>query len=313
MPTLRQLEYLVTVSELGSFTRAAAALHVSQPSLSSQIAVLEREVGGSLLDRLPRTVRLTPAGRALIPHARAALTEARRTLAAARQAVGLEVGELNVAAVYSATLGLLPAPLRRWRQGHPGVRLRLHEHRHGHELTAAMRNGEADVAIGPTPRDWPGDLTHLGDEELVIVLASDDPLAGWSGPVELALLADRAWVHFAPGHGLAELLDEACKRAGFSPEVALRTEQTASAPLLAAAGLGPALVPASVIPDSFDGLIFATSPPTRRPLAVYHRSNGDPLTVAFSRSIAADIELMPAHVAKRLQPMERAHVPPEAD
>ena len=67
MPTLRQLEYLVAVAELGSFTRAAAALHVSQPTLSSQIAVLEREVGGSLLDRLPRTVRLTPAGRALIP------------------------------------------------------------------------------------------------------------------------------------------------------------------------------------------------------------------------------------------------------
>jgi DNA-binding transcriptional LysR family regulator len=56
MPTLRQLEYLVTVAELGSFTRAAAELHVSQPTLSSQIAVLEREVGGSLLDRLPRTV-----------------------------------------------------------------------------------------------------------------------------------------------------------------------------------------------------------------------------------------------------------------
>ncbi len=300
MPTLRQLEYLVTVAKLGSFTRAAAELHVSQPTLSSQIAVLEREVGGSLLDRLPRTVRLTPAGRALIPHATAALTEARWTVAAARQAVGLEVGELNVAAVHSATLGLLPAPLRQWRQDHPRVRLRLHEHRHGDELAAAMRNGEADVAIGPTPSDWSGDVAILGDEELVIVVANDDPLAGWTGPVDLSLLADRAWVHFAPGHGLAELLDEACAHAGFSPEVALRAEQTASAPLLAAAGLGPTLVPASMISDSFDGLIFATSPTTKRPMAVYHRPHADPLTVAFSCSIAAGIELMPAHVATRL-------------
>jgi len=309
MPTLRQLEYLVTVAELGSFTRAAAELHVSQPTLSSQIAVLEREVGGSLLDRLPRTVRLTPAGRALIPHARAALTEARRTLTAARQTVGLEGGELEVAAVHSATLGLLPAPLRRWRQTHPGVQLGLHEYRHGDELTAAMRNGEADVAIGPTPDDWSGDLLNLGDEELLIVLASDDPLAGWKGPLELTFLADRAWVHFAPEHGLAELLDKACAEAGFSPKVGLRAEQTASAPLLAAVGLGPTLVPASIISAGFDGLIFETSPPTRRPLAVYHRLNADPLTVEFSRSIAAESELMPPHIAKRLRLTEQTSPP----
>jgi DNA-binding transcriptional LysR family regulator len=310
MPTLRQLEYLVTVAELGSFTRAAAELHVSQPTLSSQIAVLEREVGGSLLDRLPRTVCLTPAGRALIPHARAALTEARRTLTAARQTVGLEGGELKVAAVHSATLGLLPAPLRRWRQTHPGVQLGLHEYRHGDELTAAMRNGEADVAIGPTPDDWSGDLLSLGDEELLIVLASDDPLAGWQGSLELTFLADRAWVHFAPEHGLAELLDKACAEAGFSPKVGLRAEQTASAPLLAAAGLGPTLVPASIISIGFDGLIFETSPPTRRPLAVYHRLNADPLTVEFSHSIAAEVELMPPHIAMRLRLTERTRPPP---
>jgi DNA-binding transcriptional LysR family regulator len=304
MPTLRQLEYLVTVADLGSFTRAAAELHVSQPTLSSQIAVLEREIGGSLLDRLPRAVRLTPAGRALIPHARGALAEARRTLAAARQAIGLEVGELNVAAVHSATLGLLPVPLRRWRHAHPRVQLRLREFSHGDDMAAAMRRGEADVAIGPTPPGWPGDIADLGDEELVIVLAGDDPLAGRRGPLDLSLLADRAWVHFAPGHGLAELLDEACAKAGFSPEIALRVEQTASAPLLAAAGLGPTLVPASIISDNFDGSVFATSPPTRRPLAVYHHSNGDPLTVAFSRALTTEVELMPVHVAMRLQQPE---------
>lgn len=300
MPTLRQLEYLVTVAELGSFTQAAAQLHVTQPSLSSQIAVLEREVGGSLFDRLPRTVRLTPAGRALLPHARAALMESRQSLSAARQAVGLETGELHVATVYSAMLGLLPVPLRQWRQAHPGVRLRLHEYRHADELAVAMRNGEADVGIGPTPSGWLGELTVLGDEEIVLAVAGDDPIAGTEGPVELSRLADRAWVHFTPGHGLAELLDHACAQAGFNPEVAVRAEQTASAPLLAAAGLGPTLVPASIIPEGFDGQIFATSPPTRRSFAVYHRPGADPLTVAFSRSMATDVELMPAHVAARL-------------
>ena len=247
MPTLRQLEYLVTVADLGSFTRAAAELHVSQPTLSSQIAVLEREVGGSLLDRLPRTVRLTPAGRALIPHAESGAdrgtadpdrgpADGRAGRWRARCGCGA-LGDARTPAGSAATLAAGPS----------GGTTRLHEYRHGDELTAAMRNGEADVAIGPTPDDWSGDLVSLGDEELLIVLASDDPLAGWRGPLELTLLADRAWVHFAPGHGLAELLDKACAKAGFSPKVALRAEQTASAPLLAAAGLGPTLVPASII------------------------------------------------------------------
>src|SRR5258705_13617450 len=103
MATLRQLEYLVTVADLGSFTRAAAELHVSQPALSHQIAVLERDVGGPLLDRLPRAVRLNPAGRALLPHARTALAEAGRARAAARQATGVEAGGLDIAPLYSAT------------------------------------------------------------------------------------------------------------------------------------------------------------------------------------------------------------------
>jgi DNA-binding transcriptional LysR family regulator len=300
MTTLRQLEYLVKVAELASFTLAAEALHVSQPALSNQIAVLEREVGGRLFERLPRTVRLTASGRAMIPHAISAISEAQRGLTDARQAAGIEVGELDVAAVHSATLGLLPAPLSRWRLAHPNIKIRIHDYKHGDELAAAMRNGDADVAIGPTPFEWSGDISDLGEEEFVVVFARDDPLAEWRGPIQLAALADRHWVHFVPGHGLGDLLDGACANAGFSPLVALRVDQTATAPLLAAAGLGPTLVPASIIPERFDGLIFSTSPPTTRHMALYCRPNAGALTVAFSSSIASQINLMPAHVAARL-------------
>jgi DNA-binding transcriptional LysR family regulator len=296
MPTFRQLEYLVMVAELGSFTRAAEELHVSQPALSSQIAVLEREIGARLFDRLSRTVHLTPAGRAMFPYAKASLAEAQRGMSATRQTAGLEIGELHVATVHSATLGLLPRPLRLWRQARPRIQLQLHEHRHGDELQAAMSAGEADVAIGPTPSNWYGPLTNLGSEELVIAVSNDDPLAQRRGPLELNRFADRSWVHFAPGHGLAEALDNACSKSGFSPKVALRVEQTASAPLLAACGLGPTLVPASIIPENFEGRIFATSPATIRTMAVYSRPNGDMLTNAFHDFVAAKIELMPAYV-----------------
>jgi len=71
--TLRQLEYLVTVVDEGSFGRAALALYVSQPTLSSQVRALEDEIGGPLLERLPRGVQPTPTGEAMLPAARAAL------------------------------------------------------------------------------------------------------------------------------------------------------------------------------------------------------------------------------------------------
>jgi DNA-binding transcriptional LysR family regulator len=298
MASLRQLEYLVTVVDQGSFTRAAELLHVTQPALSHQIRALERDSGGALLERLPRLVRLTPMGRAMLPHARAALADANRARCAARQASGLETGELQLATLYSVSLGILPTVLRAWRRECAGVQIRLFEHRHADELHAAMVAGQADLAVGPPPAGWNGPLWTLGDEEFVVV----DPEAGAdSGSVDLRTLADRSWVHYAPGHGLADVLDQACAAAGFRPSAAVRTEQTATAPMLAAAGLGPALVPANVIPAKFDGHILRPDPVITRPLAAYTRSAPDPLTAAFVETLVAKACLLPVHVQRRLK------------
>jgi DNA-binding transcriptional LysR family regulator len=287
IPTLRQLEYLVAVVDSGSFTRAAEHLHVTQPALSHQMRALESTVGGPLLERLPRTVRLTPMGRAVLPHARAALAEAERLHTAAQRAAGLEEGELEVATVYSVSLGILPPVLRAWRSRHPGVRIRLREYPHADQLQAAMAGGRADLAIGPAPTGWEGPIRELGVEEFAIVLHAGDPLADRpSGTVALTDLADRGWVHYAPDNGLADLLDQACAQAGFRPRAAVRAEQTAVAPLLAAAGLGPTLVPANLVPPHFDGVLLRPDPPIRRTLTAYTRSRPDPLTVAFADLLA---------------------------
>ncbi|MFJ9607638.1 LysR family transcriptional regulator [Kitasatospora sp. NPDC101176] len=287
MTTLRQLEYLVTVVDTGSFTRAAEQLHVTQPALSHQVRALEKAVGGPLLERLPRAVRLTPLGRAVLPHARAALAETGRLHAAARRAGGLDEGELEVATVHSVSLGILPPVLRIWRARHPGVRIRLREYPHADRLQEAMAAGRADLAVGPVPAGWEGPIRELGVEEFVLVLPSDDPLAGRpEQPLPLGALADRAWVHYAPGHGLADLLDQVCARAGFTPRAAVRTEQTSAAPLLAAAGLGPALVPANLVPDRFDAAVLLPDPLVHRTLAAYTRTRPDPATTAFADLLA---------------------------
>ncbi|MFB9690032.1 LysR substrate-binding domain-containing protein [Amycolatopsis plumensis] len=290
MTSLRQLEYLVTVVDTGSFTRAAEQLHVTQPALSHQMRALERGLGGPLLERLPRAVRLTPMGRAMLPHARAALADAERARCAARLASGTTAGELQVATVYSVSLGVLPPALRVWRRDRPEVDVRLIEFRHADELREAMAAGEADVALGPRPGDWAGPVRELGVEEFVVVLPADGAVEDDdTGEVGLATLAGCAWVHYAPGNGLAELVDAACAAAGFRPRAAVRTEQTAAAPILAAAGLGPALVPANVLPARFDGRVLRPSVPVRRTLTAYTRAAPDALTGAFIETLAEHV------------------------
>src|SRR3954447_10683427 len=134
MATLRQLEYLVTVVDAGSFTRAAEILHVTQPALSHQIKAFERHIGGPLLERLRRGLWLTPRGRAFLPHAEVAVRSAARAERAARAAAGVLGGELHVAAVHSVAAGLLPPVFARWRRERPGVELILHEYGRDEDL-----------------------------------------------------------------------------------------------------------------------------------------------------------------------------------
>lgn len=289
MTTLRQFEYFAGIVDEGSFTRAAAALHVTQPALSHQMAVLEREMGAPLLERLPGTVGLTATGRAVLPHVRTALAASVRAKRVALQTSGAAEGELRVGTVHSMTLGVLPGILRRWIDKHSGLNVRLFEHRHTDELRDAMISGKADLAVGPRPSNWLGPVRHLKHEEFVVLLAAADPAApAMATELDLAVLADRRWVHYAPDNGLADVVDLACHRAGFRPHIAVRTEQTASAIPLAASGLGPALVPADIVPATFDGRVLFPTPRISRELVVYARDLLDPLVASVFGDTTAE-------------------------
>jgi DNA-binding transcriptional LysR family regulator len=151
------------------------------------------------------------------------------------------------------------------------VEITLFEHRHDDELRRYARRvsrpGDRTAAAG-----WEGPILSLGHEEFLVVLPTDG--AGeddGTARVDQKTLADCGWVHYAAGNGPAEILDKACADAGFQPRAAVRTEQTATAPIRAAAGLGPALVPANVIPPRFSGRVLRPNPPVRRTLAAYTR------------------------------------------
>ncbi|HEY3708494.1 MAG TPA: LysR family transcriptional regulator [Amycolatopsis sp.] len=293
--SLRQLEYFVTVVDEGSFTRAADVLHVSQPGLSHQILALERQLGGPLLERLPRKVRLTPAGRTVLPHARASLAHAQRVSSAAQRASGIVAGELHIGTLFSISVGVLPSALAALRRDYPEIRAQLVEFRHTHDLIAAMDAGLADLAVGPVPLEWEGPILPIGVEEFVVVGPAGDSLGGQSH-VRLADLADREFVHFTAPSGLSDYLDQACAAAGFQPKVSLRTEQGPSAINMARAGLGLTLVPSNIIPPGFDALVLRPDPPVNRELCVYTRVRPDPVTAAFVTAIADQATIAPQRV-----------------
>jgi DNA-binding transcriptional LysR family regulator len=281
----RQLACFVAVVEEGSFTRAARRIGITQPSLSQHIRALELDIDGPVIERLSRGITLTPAGRSLLPEARAAVRAVERGRRAARSALALEAGELEIATVLSMAVGLLPRYIRLWLQRYPDVGIRLREFRHRSLLEDAVEQGIADFAIGPLPlRTWDGPLEEVAWEEFVIVAPPGDPLAA-RGTVRLEELADREWVLYHQDHGLAGILEEVCRRAGFSPRGTVRTSQAEGAARLASAGIGPALVPDNIVLPGIEGTVLRLDPPIIREVAVYARTE-------LSRTAAAFVEVL---------------------
>jgi DNA-binding transcriptional LysR family regulator len=268
--SFRQMEYLLAVVDEGSFTRAAQRLSVSQPALSHQIRALERSVGHPLLERLPDTVRPTPMGRAYLPHAIAAL----HSVGEARH-VGRPRGEvdrigLRIAALYSIALGIIPPAILAWRRLYPDAHVELLEYGNSGDLANAMTLGGADVAVSAAPLHWDGPVRVLGREELVVVLAADDPAAAdGRRSMPLIELSKRPWVLYAPDNGLAAVVAQACSAAGFIARPAVHTHHTSTAVQLAAAGLGPGLVPRNMIEADFHGVLLDPDPPVHRELVAF--------------------------------------------
>jgi DNA-binding transcriptional LysR family regulator len=123
-------------------------------------------------------------------------------------------------------------------------------------------------------------VRKLGWEEFVVVLPREDPLARRVS-LPLSALASREWVVFPRDHGLNDLVTTACQAAGFEPTRAVETSQVETAARLAAAGIGPAMVPENIVPEGLDAAIVRLDPPVGRELTVYARAEWAPLDAAF--------------------------------
>src|SRR5438309_1824758 len=123
-------------------------------------------------------------------------------------------------------------------------------------------------------------LERVSWEEFVVVAPPGDPLAA-RRRVRLEELADREWVLYHADHGLAGILEEVCRRAGFSPRGTVRTSQAEGAARLASAGIGPALVPDNIVLPGIEGSVLRLDPPMIREVAVYARTELSRTAAAF--------------------------------
>lgn len=282
---LRHLRYFLAVAEELHFGQAAKRLHIAQPPLSQQIRRLEEAIGHPLFVRSSRSVKLTPAGHALLDRARRTLDKMGEDLQAVRSVARGEEGKLTIGFVGSAVLTPLPAILRRYREMYPKVQLRLRES-HTAQAVQGIREGSVDVGL---LRD-PGPLEeihteHVLAEPFIAVVPRAHPLARRAS-IPVRLLRDEPFVFFPqPAGAFAwENAVRIFEEAGFRPRIVQEAPQWLTVLRLVGAGLGVTIAPSCVkkiaTPDVVCRKLLAGRAVTHIDLA-YRRDNDDPIAAAF--------------------------------
>jgi DNA-binding transcriptional LysR family regulator len=191
---LHHLRYFLAVAEEGHVTRAAARLHLAQPSLSAQIRYLEEQVGVALFKRSPRGMILTPAGEAFAAQARASLAAASAAIEDARQAAVGTAGKLKVGFIVGTQIEVTSCILQTFRERFPNVTLQLAEHSFA-DPSAGLNTGDVDLAFVMPPIQHDGlCFEPLFEAPRVAVLPSSHPLARQDRPISVAELFDEPWI-----------------------------------------------------------------------------------------------------------------------
>lgn len=223
LPDLAKLGRFLKVVELGSLTRAAAALDSTQSALSLQIAALERDFGGRLFHRTGRGVALTELGARILPRVRALVTDAGQLAADIRSNGGTVIGEVALGVLPSAAFPLVGMLLRRLRDSFAGVQLRVLEGSNG-QLDEWLRAGRLDIAV---MFQYPGrsmrDAQPLAKVGSYLVGPAGDPVTR-SETVKFAQLDRLPLVLPGAPNGLRITLDQLARRKRISLSVVLEAD-----------------------------------------------------------------------------------------
>jgi LysR family transcriptional regulator, carnitine catabolism transcriptional activator len=268
---LRQLRYAIAVVDAGTFTAAAAACFVAQPSLSQAIATLERELGVTLFERLGRRVALTAAGEAFVPAARQALRAVDTIRADVDAVSGLVAGHLDLVALPTLAVDPVTPLVGAFRRAHPGVVVRLAHPDDTGELLERVRSGASEIGITELPVTADRIVSRaLLRQELVAVLPP-----GTVAPLRMRAreLAARPMVTMPVGTSTRDALDAALAGSGGGLEPAVETDQREAIGPLVLAGAGAALLPRPMadVVAAQGGVVVPLDPPLWRDIGIVHR------------------------------------------
>ncbi len=248
LPTLRQLQYLKLLAEHGSFSRAAEAAHVTQPTLSAGIQELEKVLGAPVVDRARSGVILTQMGEEAVRRGGQILAQAEDMVQAAHSAGQPLSGRFRLGVIPTVAPFLLPKALPVLREAFPKLRLFLREDL-THRLIAALKAGALDAALIALPYNTAGlEVARVADDELLAALPANHRLVG-SGPLALERMEGEDLILLEDGHCLRDHALAAC---GLEPPKAYGEGGFAATSLptlvqMVGSGLGVSFLPAMAV------------------------------------------------------------------
>lgn len=276
---LRDLKYLVALAEHKHFGRAAAACFVSQPTLSTQIRKLEDELGVPLVERAPRKVMLTPAGREAAARARSIVAEVEQMKEAARRSRDPEAGTVRLGIFPTLGPYLLPHVIPRIRERFPQLELLLVEEK-SDTLLAQLRNGQLDAALLALPiHDDQLHAEFLFEEPFVLAVPEAHPLAQRQS-LKVEELSEQRLLLLQDGHCLRDQALDICHLAGATEKSEFQATSLETLRQMVAANVGVTLLPMLAVKppvarsDSIHLLSFeGDAHPSRRIAMLWRRSS----------------------------------------
>ncbi|MEU8318382.1 LysR substrate-binding domain-containing protein [Nonomuraea sp. NPDC048881] len=248
MPTLAQLRSFLAVAEHLHFREAATALKMSQPTLSGNIASLEEILDTQLLERTTRKVLLTSAGERVAEHAWRVLAAVEDLMGEAAQNREPFSGPAHLGVIPTVAPYVLPALLPMFAQRFPQLKLTVHEAKTD-TILEEVREGRLDLVLLALPTDVGGLVeTPLYDEDFLLALPHDHPLAADPAPLDRDALKGLDIVLLNQGHCLREQAIDVCREVGARATATTYATSLPTLVQLVAGGLGVTLLPESAVP-----------------------------------------------------------------
>jgi len=251
--TARQLRAFLTAARLGSFTRAAEEVAVTQSGFSLMVKELEGQIGARLFDRTTRSVHITEAGAKLLPVAQRMISELESVIASIDRMSDQARRELTIAATPVMAASILPGICRDFSNAHPYVRLHVRDVGRK-EILSLVESGEADLGLGAFFKPASGIARkRIGRFRLIYLTATST--GGYKGaeeakPSEIpwAMLPDEPLISLPSDNPIQQVIDGCLKDAGRSIEQRDLCNNLLTAIALVEAGYGSAIVPSFVLP-----------------------------------------------------------------